>query len=211
MRLTIMRHGATASNLEHRYLGLTDEPLSEAGRAQCEQAGVFSQVERVYVSRLQRAQESAHICYPQAQMVVVPGFEEFDFGAFEGRCAAEMEDDRAYRAWVESGCTAACPDGDDRATYVDRVAQAFARVARDAQSRGEHEVVIVAHGGTIMAVFSAYADAQRESVRGYDNYFCWQVGPAQGYTAHLDIDHGIPRIRSVERLEALPPLPRAGF
>lgn len=32
VRLVMIRHGATASNREKRYLGKTDEPLSEEGR-----------------------------------------------------------------------------------------------------------------------------------------------------------------------------------
>ena len=198
MRLCILRHGATASNEAHRYIGrATDEPLSETGRRQCREAGVFPQVKKVYVSPLRRARESAALCFPCAQLVEVPGLEEFDFGVFEGRSAVEMADDQAYRAWVESGCVHTCPGGDSRAGFVVRVCDAFERLVDGASRRGEQELVVVAHGGTIMALLSAFADACLEGVAGFDNYFCWQVGPAEGYVATVRSDGTILRIEGV--------------
>lgn len=198
MRLVIMRHGATASNEGHRYLGLADESLSAKGRAQCRKVGVYPLVGRVYVSGLARARESARICFPQAELVEVPGLEEFDFGAFEGRSANEMSGDAAYRAWVDGGCRGACPGGDSRAGYVARVSAAFGRLVREAWQDGEEELVVVAHGGTIMAAFSAFADAEREGFAGYDDYFCWQVRPARGFMATLRCDGDALRIEDVQ-------------
>ena len=199
MRLLICRHGATSSNEAHRYLGLTDEPLSATGRTQCMRAGVFPQVQRVYVSRLARARESAQICFPQADLIEVAGLEEFDFGAFEGRSAAEMYDDSVYRAWVDGGCTGACPGGDSRAGYVARVCAAFEGLVHEAFQRGEERLVIVAHGGTIMAIFSAFADSQCEGFAGYDDYFCWQVAPAEGLEARVCLEGSSLRIEGVRR------------
>lgn len=197
MRLLILRHGATPSNEAHRYLGLADESLSATGRAQCRSVGASPQVRRVYVSRLARAWETARICFPRAELVEVLGFEEFDFGAFEGRSATEMCDDAAYRAWVDGGCRGTCPGGDSRAGYVARVSSAFERLVFEARRRGEEELVVVAHGGTIMAIFSAFADARSEGMSCYDDYFCWQVGPVEGFEAHLRIDNDSLRLEDV--------------
>ena len=199
MRLLIIRHGSTPSNEVHRYLGLTDESLSATGRTQCQSVGASSQVRRVYVSRLARARESACIYFPDAELVEVPGFEEFDFGVFEGKSAAEMSDDAAYRAWVDGGCRGTCPGGDSLAGYVARVSSAFGRLVYEARQRGEEELVVVAHGGTIMAIFSTFADARSEGMSGYDDYFCWQVGPAEGFEAHLRIDSDTLRLEDVRR------------
>ena len=200
----MLRHGATPSNESHRYLGLSDEPLSEAGRAQCRRLGSSPKTGRVYVSRLARAQESARICFPRAELVVVDGLEEFDFGSFEGRSAAEMVCDRAYRAWVDGGCAGPCPGGDARPDYVARVGASFARLVEAAKARDERELTVVAHGGTIMAAFSAFADARREGMAGYDDYFCWQVGPAEGFAASVRLVDGVPRIEDVTHCRRLP-------
>ena len=181
MRLVLMRHGATAGNALRRYVGArTDEPLSEEGRAHCVQAGTRSQVRRVYASPMLRARQTAGICFPQAEVLEVPGLEEFDFGAFEGRSAREMEHDRAYRAWVEGNCEGRCPKGESREEYVSRSNAALVDLLHVAAGREEAEVVVVAHGGTIMAAFSALAAADEAR-----DYFSWHVGTCEGYSAEV--------------------------
>ena len=168
MRLVIVRHGATAGNEAHRYVGRrTDEPLSDAGRLQCLAAGVYPQVSRVYVSSLLRARQTAEICFPAALQVVVPGIEEFDFGVFEGRTADEMADDVRYRAWVESGCVMPCPGGDAREEFARRTKDALYRLLREASARQEELVVVVAHGGTIMAALDGFYHKHANNCEGY--------------------------------------------
>ena len=190
MKLILIRHGATASNELHRYVGKhLDEPLSEAGRRQCEAAGVLAEVETVYVSPMRRARETAQICFPNAQLIPIEGLQEYDFGDFEGKSAADMAEDVAYRAWVESNCTTACPHGESRAEYMARSNTALACVLRDATQHDEDQVIVVAHGGTIMAAIHAWGvDEHNQPISKSDiDYFNWQVGPAQGYTMHARV------------------------
>ena len=65
-KIHILRHGFTQANLEGRYIGSTDLPLCEEGRAQllalrerCE----YPWVDRVYTSPLARAKETAELLY----------------------------------------------------------------------------------------------------------------------------------------------------
>lgn len=177
MRLVLMRHGATAGNEARRYVGSrTDEPLSDKGVEQCRRAGAFDQVDKVYASPMLRARQTARLCFPCAEVVPVPGLEEFDFGDFEGRCPDDMEDDAAYRAWVNSNCVAPCPGGEARADFAARTCRAMDDLVRAAWSRGERLVVVVAHGGTIMAALDGF----------YDKH----VGNCEGYVATVRIDDG---------------------
>ena len=177
-----MRHGSTRGNELRQYVGRrTDEPLSAAGREQCLRAGVFPQVGIVYASPLLRAVETASICYPCARIVCVEGLEEFDFGAFEGRSAKDMEQDEEYRAWVDGGCVSRCPAGESRATFMARSNEALESLLRDAWHRCEQEVFVVAHGGTIMAAFHVFA----RGIEGKGDYFDWQVGPCEGYSSKV--------------------------
>ena len=178
MKLLLMRHGATEGNVQRRYVGRrTNEPLSDQGRAQCATVGELPQVERVYTSPLLRARQTAELCFPGAELVEVPGLEEFDFGAFEGRSARDMEEDEAYRAWVDGWCKGRCPGGEERAEFVERTATALAGLLTDAAAREERCVVVVAHGGTVMAALHAFADGSALS----DDYFGWGVGCCEGY------------------------------
>ncbi|MDO5137528.1 MAG: phosphoglycerate mutase family protein, partial [Oscillospiraceae bacterium] len=55
MRALLIRHGKTQGNSERRYIGITDEPLSEEGRAEVERVRPDSSLKLVYVSPLLRA------------------------------------------------------------------------------------------------------------------------------------------------------------
>ena len=105
MRVELIRHGETLWQGTGRYQGQTDVPLSEQGRQALSPAS-FSP-EKVYITALQRTRQTAERLFPQARLVVVEDLGEMNFGRFEGRSAAEMEEDPSYRAWVEGMCRAA--------------------------------------------------------------------------------------------------------
>ena len=99
MRVELIRHGETLWQGTGRYQGQTDVPLSEQGRQALSPAS-FSP-EKVYITALQRTRQTAERLFPQARLVVVEDLGEMNFGRFEGRSAAEMEEDQ--RELVASG------------------------------------------------------------------------------------------------------------
>jgi len=168
MKLVLMRHAATPGNEARRYVGSrTDEPLSSKGIEQCRRAGAFVQVDKVYTSPMLRARQTAELCFPRAEIVPVPGLEEFDFGDFEGRCPDDMEHDAAYRAWVDSNCEGQCPGGESRDDFARRTKAALAQLLVQAHAHGEDLVVVVAHGGTIMAALDGFYDKHVDNCEGY--------------------------------------------
>lgn len=175
----MIRHGETAANRDKRYMGRLDEPLSAEGERQVRRLGEFCGVEQAYVSPLQRAVQTASLLFPRAQLILLPALAEMDFGCFEGRAAAELMEDEAYTAWLASGCTAPCPGGENLADFCGRVCAAFAQAARAAMAEKREQLVVVAHGGSLMAIMSRWARPARP-------YFEWQVKNAGGYCARLD-------------------------
>ena len=191
MELLLMRHGATRGNELHRYVGRgSDEPLSEKGRAQCVEAGVHTRVRRVYVSPMLRTLQTAQLCFPNADLIPVPGLEEYDFGQFEGKSAQDMEHDESYRAWVDGWCMGRCPKGESRAEVVSRITLALEGLLARAAERGESRVVAVVHGGTIMAALCSLANGCELN----DDYFGWQVGCCEGYSCKVLWLDGCPRL-----------------
>lgn len=170
MRIWLLRHGETAYNAEKRYLGRTDVSLSPQGRAALERAP-FSPG-RVYVSPLRRTAETAEILFPDALTVPVEGLGEMDFGIFEGKNYREMADWPAYRAWVDGGCLGQIPGGEGKSDFCRRTCAAFSQLVEQGLAEGENALVIVAHGGTQMAVMEQYA-------RPAGDYFSWR-GPCGG-------------------------------
>lgn len=181
MQIAILRHGATEYNEKRLYAGRTDVALTEEGERQALAAGVRPEVRKVYVSPLKRARRTAALCFPNAEQVVVDSLREMDFGDFEGRSAFDMENDRAYRSWVDSYCTEQCPGGESRADLTARVSAAVQDIVRAAREAGERNVVVVGHGGTVMAAMDSFAHEGRD-------YFDWSVGNCEGYRARVEVD-----------------------
>lgn len=168
----LIRHGETVYNAEKRYQGIQDIPLSPEGRAALRKADIMP--ETVYTSPLSRALDTARILFPQARLIPAQDLREMNFGRFEGRNFIEMEHDADYRAWVESGCTGRCPDGESKEEFSNRVCAAFERLVNMALETAAPLLVIVAHGGTQMAAMERYAYPRRD-------YYAWRAGNGAGY------------------------------
>ena len=107
MKVYLLRHGQTEYNVDKRYQGTRDIPLSEKGRAALRRADI--EPDTVYVSPLCRAVDTARVLFPAARLVPVHDLREMCFGIFEGRNYVEMERDPDYLAWVGDDCMGRCP------------------------------------------------------------------------------------------------------
>ena len=124
MELLLIRHGATAGNLEKRYIGRTDEPLCPQGEAQAKKLTGL-QADHVFVSPLLRTRQTAELAFPRQPQQIVADFAETDFGLLEGKTAAELSHVPAYRAWVDSGCLQPIPGGESVDAFKARCQTAF--------------------------------------------------------------------------------------
>ena len=181
MQVYLFRHGQTPGNAAHRYLGITDEPLSELGIETAKKAGSDPAVREVLVSPLQRTQMTAAILFPNARQRVCYGFREMDFGDFEGRSAQEMENDGDFLYWVEqTRCMGPCPHGDATVVFQHRVAAAFRREVEQALAAGQESLCLVVHGGVIMTVLYRFARPQAP-------FYDWPLDNCQGYRGEVVI------------------------
>lgn len=172
MRLELIRHGETALQKEHRYQGTTDAPLSTEGRNNLRPAEVLP--ERAIVTPLRRTRETAEILFPGVPQLVIPELREMNFGRFEGKNYLEMEKDPDYRGWVDGMCLGRCPGGESKAEYVRRVTAVFSALLDQALDQHWKDCVIVAHGGTQMALLEQFALEKKD-------YYSWQLPCGHGY------------------------------
>ena len=192
MRTRLIRHGKTPGNALRRYIGRTDEPLSDEGRREAERLQKDETVRLVFVSPLLRARETAAILFPRARQHVLDNLRETDFGAFEGRSAEEMAEDAAYRAWVDGWCLGRCPGGESRADVQARALEAFSAGLRLAAEEGENEAVFVTHGGVIMAILEKLALPHRD-------YYDYAVSNLEGWQADCALEGGQIVLRGAKR------------
>lgn len=174
MQVILIRHSQTPGNVEFRYNGRTDEPLSEEGVALAEQAGADPGLKTVYVTPLRRTRQTAAILFPNAEQVVVDDLREMNFGDFEGFNYYELKEDTAFCAWLDSGRMAPCPNGESRPEFSDRVCAAFETVVRDGLQRGEQSLTFVIHGGTIMSLMQRFTPSE-------EDYYFYHTKNCRGY------------------------------
>lgn len=187
IKLFLIRHGATASNAEHRYLGKTDEVLSEEGKRQLQEAQAakrYPQVQMLFSSPMKRCLESAKILYPGMEPVVIGDWCETDFGDFEGKNYKELQKDAQYQAWIDSNGSLPFPNGESRETFIARCKAGLNRMLEHLQEMPDEKdkmftVGAIVHGGTIMALLSSY---------GNGTYFDYQVPNGGGYQCCLSFE-----------------------
>lgn len=162
MKLYLLRHGQTEYNALGYYQGMHDIPLSDQGRAQLGRADFDMDV--VYVTPLMRTAQTAAILFPTAKLEVVEELREMNFGIFEGRSDKEMAGEPEYEAWLKSEWQLPCPGGETWADFADRSCAALDKLIRQAHAEGKEKLIVVAHGGTQMAVLHRHARPARRLV-----------------------------------------------
>lgn len=200
IKLVMIRHGATLSNKEHRYLGKTEESLSVEGRnslAAEKEKNRYPAVDCLFSSPMRRCRETAALLYPKTEAVIIPEWEEMDFGAFEGKNYRELSGDARYQAWIDSNGTLPFPEGEGREEFVLRCKQGFGRMlpllAAFAETKQKSMITagMIVHGGTIMSLLSSYHGGA---------YFDYQVANGEGYICTLKNDSKKVQIADLEKL-----------
>lgn len=176
MKLIFIRHGKTAGNCEKRYIGVTDEPLCEEGRAFLQTKHVPA-ADVVIASPMRRCLETAELLYPGQTPVVYNDLRECNFGAFEGKNYLDLSGNPDYQSWIDSGGTLSFPGGERPENFKQRCIDAFEAIVHAYVSADS--LAFVVHGGTIMAVLEKYALPKK-------SYYDFQVQNGCGYAAVFD-------------------------
>ena len=197
MELYFIRHGKTAGNTEGRYIGITDQPLCEAGRLELLALweGKRRAARPVYVSGLLRTRETAELLFPGCPVRVRTGFNEMDFGAFENKNYNELGGDPAYQAWIDSGGETAPPGGEERSDFFQRTRSAFEAAVSELLSEQADSAAFVVHGGSIMTLLSSY---------GGGGFYDWQAKNGRGYYAVLDGEAWKSGEKKLEKIRSIP-------
>ena len=214
VKITWIRHGMTQANGEHRYLGKTDEPLSEKGirfLQEKKKKSFFNAPEFLYASPMKRCVQTAEILF-RRKPVLIPEWKEMDFGQFEGKNYEELKDNPDYQKWIDSNGTLPFPGGEPREQFIRRSMEGFDRMMSDILIKSEKNtriqngtetqdlknnceteipVVAVVHGGTIMAVLSSLTGGE---------YFDFQVKNGEGYETVLEWIQGRWKITSLTKI-----------
>ena len=162
MKVYLIRHAKTKANEEGRYTGKTDVPISEAGREITKALRPFYGIDKIYVSSMLRARETASMLFPDSKAIIYDDLREMDFGHFEGRNFDDLRDDPEYIKWVDAGGLGACPGGEDPEVFSGRVTGVIKQIITDAHSEEKEIIYIVTHGGVIMTAMYEFTGRSRD-------------------------------------------------
>ena len=182
MRIYLIRHSMTKGNKEKRYIGTTDESLCLEGIQLLEERnGMYPEVTYVDVSPMKRCVQTARFIYPDKPIEICEKLRECDFGDFENKNYLELNGNPDYQAWVDSGGTLPFPGGESREGFQERCREGFVRILREAQAEKRRQIAVVAHGGTLMSVLSAFAVPEKP-------FYDWQVKNGRGFLLEVPED-----------------------
>lgn len=194
-KIYLIRHGATPGNLQGRYVGCTDEGLTEEAKMLLSRKDRLEG--RVYTSPMKRCIQTAGCLCASHGYMVVEGWRERDFGAFEYKNYRELKDDGRYQRWIDSNGTLPFPEGEDEMSFYKRCLNGFTEMLLAEEAYGiDGTVICILHGGVIMALLSklwdgggSFYDYRCKNAEGYVLTCCWE-------------DAGSPKLMAAARLES---------
>jgi 2,3-bisphosphoglycerate-dependent phosphoglycerate mutase len=156
-RITAIRHGETAWNVDTRIQGFADISLNDKGRWQAGRAGQAlkgESIDAIISSDLSRALETARaVAQPHALPVRTDtGLRERGFGIFEGKTFTEIE-----TLWPEEALMwrkrvpEFAPQGGE--SLIDLQARVITCLRTLAQQHTGQHIVVVAHGGVMDVIY----------------------------------------------------------
>ncbi|MHB9022701.1 MAG: histidine phosphatase family protein [Armatimonadota bacterium] len=198
MDIYLIRHGQSTGNGQGCFLGWSDHPLTDLGKAQATAAA-----ERlaslgpapIYSSDLPRALETAEIIAQRlgSRVTADPRWREMNCGVFSGRPWDELgHDEDMSRRLAEDQYGTVIPGGESCAQMVERVKTAFEQVCE----KPEQHIVIVSHAGPISAVLAQCLLIPPERF--------WALTTEHGGITRLSISEGWISVRAVNETAHLP-------
>ncbi|MDC1060418.1 2,3-diphosphoglycerate-dependent phosphoglycerate mutase [Alphaproteobacteria bacterium] len=168
-KLILLRHGQSEWNLENRFTGWKNVPLTQKGEVEAKKAGELIKkynisIDRVFSSVLERANRTAEIAIKQAKfnnliennkiiMTCTEKLNERDYGDLVGlnkqETAEKFGKDQVH-IWRRSYNTPP-PNGESLKDVVERVSPYFKENIKPLIDKGEN-ILIAAHGNSLRAM-----------------------------------------------------------
>lgn len=172
-RFYLVRHARPTIRAPQTFLGATDLPLCEEGRAQAKALAPFIAslaLDRCVCSPLARARQTAEIIAPHMTREIVPELREITFGRWDGHTFAEVResDPELLERWIAFDPAFEFPGGDRMGDFFDRAARAADRLAAEAKG----STLVVAHGGLIRGLLCRWLNLDRR------NYIAFNIAYA---------------------------------
>ena len=133
----LIRHGQSIANIEKRFAGHWNAPLSELGHQQAIATADYLtaqyQINAVYASDLSRAYETGKAIANKCRLPVIQNadFREINAGDWEGLCFDDLQIQfpDSYATWMHNIGEAVCDNGESVAHLQQRFSNALKKIA----------------------------------------------------------------------------------
>lgn len=178
LKIHLIRHGSTEANFLGQYIGSkTDMPLSPEGLNELrliKDNMDYPQIDVLYSSPMLRCKQTGAVLFPEKEIIGVENLKEFDFGAFEGKTANELENHPEFLSWA-AGKLEAPPEGESNSEFIKRLCIGLNQIVLDMLNKGYENAGVIMHGGAIMMLLGATAVPRHKPVE-------WTADVGRGYS-----------------------------
>jgi alpha-ribazole phosphatase len=194
VKLFLIRHGQTDSNVEGRYQGSLDTSLTEKGIEQAAAAKKYLtkvSFSNIYSSPLKRAIQSAEIIAEDTglDIRIKKDLREIDFGKWEGMKFGEINAKyrQDYQNWLEDPYNSPPTGGESFGSVIERSNKTVKGIVD--HNPDNSSVAIITHGGVILALIVNWLQIPSQ---------CWRsLIQRQGAINIVVIDRDFPYISSI--------------
>ena len=183
--LILVRHGQSVWNLENRFTGETDVPLTELGREEAKAAGRKLKglpLAHGFTSVLQRAIDTLTLILQESDHPGLPvtrdrALNERNYGRLQGLNKAEVArqyGDEQVAIWRRS-FSVRPPDGESLADTAARVIPYYRQSIEPLLRQGQ-DILVVAHGNSLRSLMMMLEDISEDDI------------------SHVDLPTGVPRL-----------------
>ena len=155
----LIRHGETAWSLSGAHTSRTDLPLTARGAEKAAQMGIALKrcdFALVLSSPMRRARETCEAAGFGNVAIIDPNLQELDYGDYEGRTTAEIQQERpGWSLWRDG-----CPNGE---TFEHAGMRVESVIERALQAEGA--VALFAHGHILRILASRWLGLAPEAAR----------------------------------------------
>ena len=167
-RLYFIRHGESEANIEGRFAGILDYPLSEKGREQARRTADYLRdipLAAVYASDLSRAYETGQAVAQLHGLTAVPTphLRELDAGSWQGQKHTDLLTlfPDSYSVFKHRIGLAVAPDGESVAHLRERMRAYVEAIVR---THPDEHICIASHAVAIRAMESVWTDTPLEEM-----------------------------------------------
>lgn len=170
MDIYLIRHAESEGNINGRFNGVTDLPLSENGRKQALLLGSFLsdiQFNKIYTSKLKRAYETAGLSLPEhkGEFIRLGQLNEINGGDWEKVKWTDLPSKwpEQFRNWEEQPELTQMPNGESVAELSERSITIFTKIIKNGNAADS--IAIFTHGTVIKALIAHILKLPLSSLR----------------------------------------------